>query len=51
LIRYDARRALTVFAPALAEDGQWHEIDGTASEPTHSFRDVVQALGKGAPAK
>jgi hypothetical protein len=28
LIRYDSRRGFTLFPPALADDGQWHEMAG-----------------------
>jgi hypothetical protein len=30
LVRFDSRRSLTIFAPPLSEDGQWHEIAGSA---------------------
>src|SRR4030095_4558146 len=26
IIRFDNRRAITVFAPAMSQDGQWHEV-------------------------
>lgn len=44
IIRFDARDAITVFAPPFDIDGQWHEIAGTASQTTHSFRDIEAAL-------
>jgi hypothetical protein len=46
LIRFDASKALTVFAPPFAEDGQWHEIDSDApTERTHTLAEVENALG------
>jgi hypothetical protein len=45
LVRYNAKDALAIFAPALAADGQWHEkADGTATGE-HSLHDVERALG------
>jgi hypothetical protein len=45
LVRFNARDALTVFAPPLTGDGKWHEIPGRAAAGTsHSPREIVQAL-------
>jgi hypothetical protein len=34
-----------LFAPALAADGKWHEIDTGILEQEHTLDDVVRALG------
>lgn len=46
LIRFDARKALTIFPPPFDEQGEWHEIAGTGSEKTHSLDDTLRALAK-----
>jgi hypothetical protein len=46
LIRFDARDALTVFAPPFDEKGEWHEITSNApSERTHTLTEITRALG------
>jgi hypothetical protein len=45
LIRFNARDALTVFAPPFDERGEWHEVPGVAGVGTHTLTDTVQALG------
>jgi hypothetical protein len=45
LVRFNSKDALTVIAPPLASDGQWHEIEGGESVPTHTAREVRAALG------
>ena len=48
LVRFEARKALMVFAPAFAPDGQWHEVFKAEPEAAHSFAEIVAAIG-GAP--
>jgi len=45
LIRFDARRALTLIAPPLHADGAWVEIEGQSREQTHSLAEIAKALG------
>ncbi|MHC2534247.1 hypothetical protein ACVJMY_003816 [Bradyrhizobium diazoefficiens] len=45
LIRFNARDALTVFAPPFDEKGEWHEISGARTGATHSFAEIEKALG------
>jgi len=48
LIRFDATKALTVFAPAMSQDGEWHEVTSDApSEKTHTLDELLTALGGG----
>lgn len=35
IIRFDNREALTIFAPPLTHDGQWHEIRNGELRPEH----------------
>jgi len=52
LVRYDSgddSRNFTLVAPAMSEDGQWHEVKrppGTPPDPEHSAADKVRALGR-----
>ncbi|MGX1151481.1 hypothetical protein AB7M15_007303 [Bradyrhizobium ottawaense] len=50
LIRFDARDALTIFAPPFDAKGEWHEVSGARTGRTHSFAEIEQALGGRAPA-
>ena len=46
LIRYGSKEGITVFAPAMAADGQWHVQQGNSLDREHSpaeKRDAVQA--------
>lgn len=46
LVRFNSKDGLVIFPPALAEDGQWHEVtSGMESVKSHSARDVANALG------
>lgn len=45
IIRYDGRKAFTLFAPPLSADGQWHEVHHGTAEKQHSFDDIARALG------
>lgn len=44
IVRYDTKHSLVLMPPPIASDGQWHEIAGVASQPTHSLSDVVHAI-------
>lgn len=49
LIRYNERDAMTLFPPAISDDGQWHEVGQSQIkkiEKEHSLQDVVTALSK-----
>ena len=46
LIRFDARRAITIFAPPFDANGEWHEIDsGVSINRTHPFTEIEEAIG------
>jgi hypothetical protein len=44
LVRFNARDALAIFAPAMSTDGQWHEKAGVGG-PDHKRPDIETALG------
>lgn len=49
LIRYSAHDGFSLIAPALAGDGQWHEVArpaGMPVDPEHSAADKVRVLGR-----
>lgn len=43
IIRYNARDGFTLFAPPMADDGQWHEIPSKV-EPTHTPGEIALAF-------
>lgn len=44
MIRFGSRDAITVFAPALSVDGEWHEVhDGTVG-PQHTGEMLIEGL-------
>jgi hypothetical protein len=46
IVRFNAKDALTLFAPPFDKDGEWHEItSGVSTGRTHTLNEVVQALG------
>jgi hypothetical protein len=45
LVRFNPRDAVTIFPPAMSDDGQWHEVRGASQQTTHTIEDVAQALG------
>jgi len=45
LIRFDSHDAVTVFAPALSQDGQWHEVRGQ-SHGEHLGRELYEGLAR-----
>lgn len=50
LIRYNERDSITIFPPAISDDGQWHEVGKEKVkrvEREHSLADIATALGKG----
>lgn len=49
IIRFNARDALTIFAPPLDINDEWHEIGGTATERSHTMTEIASALGEGQP--
>lgn len=44
LIRLNGREAITVFAPAMSEDGQWHEMHGGELKPEHLGAVLIEGL-------
>jgi len=45
LIRFNAKAAMTLFAPPFAANDQWHEVRSNApSERTHTMAEVVWAI-------
>ena len=44
LVRYDNTRALHIFAPPLAQDGQWHEGEGDTLRRQHTQDEIDDAL-------
>lgn len=44
LVRFNSHEAITLFAPQLSSDGQWHEIGGEA-EAQHTLQDFGKFLG------
>ncbi|MCA1455903.1 hypothetical protein I6F35_22310 [Bradyrhizobium sp. BRP22] len=46
LIRFNIREAVAVFAPPFSADGDWHEMGGISDSRTHTFGDVLKALGE-----
>jgi hypothetical protein len=48
VVRYSSTEAVTVFAPAIAEDGQWHEVDSVMkSEDEAGFKYMLNRLDGG----
>ena len=45
LVRYNSHDALTIMPPPLTRNGEWIEITGGYATETHSFADILQALG------
>jgi hypothetical protein len=44
LIRFDNRRAITVFAPAMSQDGEWHEVHNGELRPQHVGEVLIEGL-------
>jgi hypothetical protein len=45
LVRFDARRAIAVFAPAVSPNGQWGACSADApTDADHSIEDVVSTI-------
>jgi hypothetical protein len=44
LVRFDNKRAITVFAPPLCGDGQWHEVDNGELRPEHVGKALIDGL-------
>jgi hypothetical protein len=44
IVRFDAHKALIVFAPPLSSDRKWHEIADGKTGPTHSPREVARTV-------
>jgi hypothetical protein len=44
LIRFDNKRAITVFAPSMSEDGQWHEVHNGELRPQHVGNVLIAGL-------
>jgi hypothetical protein len=45
LVRYGAKEAIFLMAPALTEDGKWHEGTGKSDGRSHAPGEVARALG------
>jgi hypothetical protein len=46
LVRTSSHEAFSVFAPALSNDGQWHEVRHGKVEPQHSAHEIIRAQGE-----
>jgi Putative zinc- or iron-chelating domain len=44
IIRFDSTRAIVVFAPAMSQDGQWHEVLKGERRPQHVGADLIAGL-------
>jgi hypothetical protein len=44
IIRFDTKRAIVVFAPALSQDGQWHEVHNGELRPQHVGAELINGL-------
>lgn len=44
-VRFGPREAITIFAPRLSEDGQWHEVTNGVLTEEHSAEQRLAALG------
>lgn len=44
IIRFDHTRAVVVFAPAMSEDGQWHEVHNGERRPQHVGAELINGL-------
>jgi hypothetical protein len=44
IIRYNAEDGFCLFAPPLANDGQWHEEKSACREISHSAEEIFAAL-------
>lgn len=44
LIRYDSRRAITIFPPSMT-GADWVEVESSSVRSTHSFREIRDVLG------
>jgi hypothetical protein len=45
LVRWDNKRGMVIFPPALSRSGQWNEAYSGLSDSTHSPEDIAKALG------
>jgi hypothetical protein len=44
IIRFDNKRAITVFPPSMSEDGQWHEVHNGELRPQHVGADLIRGM-------
>jgi hypothetical protein len=44
IVRFNSKEAIVIFAPPFDAGGEWHEM-GSGMEKTHTFAEIVQALG------
>jgi hypothetical protein len=44
LVRFDNKRGITVFAPPLCGDGQWHEVHNGELRPQHVGKVLIDGL-------
>jgi len=45
IIRYDNKRAIVLFPPATASDGQWHEETSGMADRQHTAAEIAAVLG------
>lgn len=48
IVRFDNRRNVVLFAPAISSNRQWNEVEGGLEEPQHNVTQIAAALA-GAP--
>lgn len=47
LVRTSERDAFSIYPPALASDGEWHEIRHGTVQPQHSAEEIINAQARG----
>lgn len=45
LIRYNNEDGFTLFPPAIAQDGRWHERHSAVKDKEHDVREIAEAIG------
>jgi hypothetical protein len=46
IVRWDNRRAMVVFAPALSANREWNEVETDFRDKEHSFTEVAEAIAR-----
>jgi hypothetical protein len=44
IIRFDNKRAITVFPPSMSQDSQWHEVHNAELRPQHLGAELIEGL-------